>query len=103
MMIAVMVFALTQVLRRGDLRGLSPLDVSGRILLSVGKAVGATEIDRAVEESALDVFVLNLIAGHRTGLDAVAFAEEFAFDGRSRRSLSFAVSLLVIFAVRERL
>src|SRR5262245_43859357 len=102
-MIAVMVFALRQVLRRGDLRGLSPLDVSGGILFRVGEAVGATEIDRAPEELAFDILVLNLFAGHGTGLDAVAFAEEFAFDGLRRRSLSFAVSILVMLAVRERL
>src|SRR5262250_908512 len=102
-MIALMAFALRQVLRRGDLRGPSPLDVSGRILLRVGEAVGATEIDRAPEELAFDVLVLNLIAGHRTGLDAVTFAEEFGFDGLRRRSLSFAVNALVVLAVRERL
>src|SRR5262245_46941368 len=101
LMIAVMVFALREVLRRGDLRGLSPLDVSGRILLRVGEAVGATEIDRAPEEPAFDVLVLNLIAGDWTGLDAVTFAEEFAFDGLRRRSLSFVVSLVVVFVVSE--
>src|SRR5262245_45796124 len=103
LMITVMVFALREVLRRGDLRGPSPLDVSGRILFRVGEAIGATEIDHAPEELAFDVLVLNLIAGDWTGLDAVTFAEEFGFDGLRRRSLSFAVSALVVLAVRERL
>src|SRR5262245_6285813 len=102
-MLAVMVFALKQVLRRRGLRGLSSLDVSGRILLRVGEAFGATEIDHAPEESAFDVLVLNLFAGHRTGLEAVTFAEEFAFDDLRSRGLSFAVSILVVLAVRERL
>src|SRR5262245_33355146 len=102
-MLAVMVFALRQVLRCGYLQGLSPLYVSGRILLRVSEAACATEIDRAVEEAAFHVLVLNLFAGHRTGLDAVAFAQEFALQGLRRRSLSFVVSLLVVFAVRESL
>src|SRR5262245_28870639 len=98
-MIGVMAFDLRQILRRGDLRGLSPLEVSGRILLRIVEAAGATEIDRAAEESPFDVFAVNLFAGHRTGRDAVAFAEEFAFDGLGRRSLSLALSLLVMLVV----
>jgi hypothetical protein len=98
-----MVFALRQVLRRRDLRGLSPLDVSGRILLRVGEAFGATEIDRSVEESAFNVFVVNLFASHGAGLIAVTFAQKFAFDGLCRMNVSFVLSLLDMFVMRERL
>src|SRR5215510_11155014 len=102
-MIAVMAFALREVFGGGDLRSLRLLDVSGRILLRLSQTFGAAEIDRAPEELAFDVFVVNLLAGYRTGHDAVAFAQEFTLDGLRRLGLCLVVSLLVVFAVRERL
>jgi len=95
-MIAVMAFALRQVLRRRHLRGLSSLEVSGRLLLGFGQAFGATEIDRTVEEPALKVLARNFFSAHRTGLDAVAFAQKLALGGLGRRSVCLGMSFLVM-------
>src|SRR5262249_43559191 len=95
--VVIMFFSPGSVLDRDQLLFARSLDVSRRVLLRLGQTFRAAEIDRASEKDRLVVFVLDLIAGHGAGRDAVSLAQKLALRRAGLRRL-----LVLMFVVRER-